>query len=142
MRNVDAAVAAITIGAETDHHVLLSAMAELTDKGRQTTLSLGRHLRHLYVHQLGFLPDVIRDPNTIYLRSSPFPRALDSLQQAFIGLYPAEKRHRAFSRPTIVTRRLNDETLLPNEIYCERFVQLILAFSKRAANKCKSNFFT
>lgn len=119
-----------------------SAMAELTDKGRQTTLSLGRRLRHLYVHQLGFLPDVLSDPDMIYLRSSPFPRALDSLQQAFTGLYPAEKRDRAsFARPTIVTRRLIDETLMPNEVYCERFVQLIKAFSKRTANKCKSDFF-
>lgn len=116
-----------------------SDMAELTDKGRQTTLNLGRRLRHLYIHQLGSLPDVVSDPNMIYLRSSPFPRALDSLQQAFTGLYPAEKRHRAFPRPTIVTRRLIDETLMPNEIYCERFVQLTKAYSKRAANQCKSS---
>ena len=115
-------------------------MAELTDKGRQTTLSLGRRLRHLYVHQLGFLPDVLSDPNMIYLRASPFPRALDSLQQAFTGLYPAGKRDRAFPRPTIVTRRLIDETLMPNEIYCERLIQLIKAFSKRTANKCKLDF--
>lgn len=114
-------------------------MAELTDKGRQTTLSLGRRLRHLYVHQLGFLPEVVSDSNMIYLRSSPWPRALESLQQAFTGLYPADKRHRAFPRPIIVTRRLIDETLMPNEDHCERLVQLIKAFSKRAANKCKSD---
>ena len=47
-----------------------SILAELTDKGRQTTLSLGRRLRHLYVHQLGFLPDVISDPNVMYLRDA------------------------------------------------------------------------
>ena len=112
-------------------------MAEITDKGRQTTLSLGRRLRHLYVHQLGFLPDVVSDPRMIYLRSSPWPRAMESLQQVFTGLYPAETRNRAFPRPTIVMRRLIDETLLPNEVYCERFIQLAKAFSKRTAIKCE-----
>ena len=143
MRNVDDTAAAEAAAAKPYMAILItiftSAMAELTDKGRQTSLSLGRRLRHLYVHQLRFLPDVVSDPNMIYLRSSPFPRALESLQQAFTGLYPAEKRHRAFPRPTIVTRRPIDETLMPNEDYCERFIQLIKAFSKRTANKCKSD---
>ena len=113
-----------------------SNMAELTDKGRQTTLSLGRRLRHLYVHQLGFLPDVVSDRNVIYLRSSPWPRTLESLQQVFTGLYPANKRSPAFPRPTIVMRRLADETLMPNEDYCERFIELAKAFSKRTADRC------
>ena len=115
-----------------------STMAELTDQGRQTTLNLGRRLRHLYVHQLGFLPGMIRDANMVYLRSSPWPRALDSLQQVFTGLYPPCKVDRAFPRPTIVTRRLVDETLMPNEDYCARFIQLAKAYSRRTANRCKS----
>ena len=114
-----------------------SNMAELTDHGRQTTLNLGRRLRHLYVHQLGFLPDTVSDANMVYLRSSPWPRTLDSLQQVFTGLYPPAKRDRAHPRPTIVMRRLADETLMPNEDYCERFIQLAKAFSKRTADRCE-----
>lgn len=114
-----------------------SAMAEITDTGRQTTLSLGRCLRHLYVDQLGFLPGVIGDPRMIFLRSSPWPRALDSLQQVFTGLYPPDKRKGALTKPTIVTRRLIDETLLPNEEHCERLIELIKAFSKRTAQRCE-----
>ena len=117
-----------------------SNMAELTDKGRQTTLSLGRRLRHLYVLQLGFLPDLISDPNMIYLRSTPWPRTLESLQQVFTGLYPTDKRISTFPRPTIVMRRLVDETLLPNEDHCKRFIQLAKAFSKRTADRCESDF--
>ena len=114
-----------------------SNMAEITDRGRQTTLDLGRRLRHLYVHDLAFLPDTIRDTNMVYLRSSPWPRALDSLQQVFTGLYPPEKRDGAFHRPTIVTRRLDEETLMPNEDFCERFIQLAKAYSRRTADRCE-----
>lgn len=114
-----------------------SNAAELTDRGRQTTLNLGRRLRHLYVHQSGFLPETIYDANMIYLRSSPWPRTLDSLLQVFTGLYPLGKRDRAFPKPTIVNRRPDEETLMPNENYCERFIQLAKAFSKRTAQRCE-----
>ncbi len=117
-----------------------SNMAELTDKGRQTTLSLGRRLHHLYVHQLDFLPNLDSDPNMIYLRPSPWPRTLESLQQVFTGLYPTDKRNPAFPRPTIVMRRPVDKTLMPNEDHCERFIQSAKAFSKRTAHRCKSDF--
>lgn len=121
--------------------IVFSAMAELTDKGRQSMLDLGSRLRHLYVHQLGFLPETISRSNTIYLRSSPFPRALHSLQQAFTGLYPPNKRDKALPPPTIVTRTLTEETLLPNEDYCQRFIQLIRAYSQRTAQTCKFRCF-
>lgn len=112
-------------------------MADITDRGRQTTLNLGRRLRHPDVHGLGFLPETIRDANMVYLRSSSLPRALDSLQQVFTGLYPPEKRDGAFQRPTIVTRRPEDETVMPNEDFCESFIQLAKAFSRRTADKCE-----
>ena len=112
-------------------------MAELTDQGRLTTLNLGRHLRHLYVGQLGFLPETIDDVDMVYLRCSAWPRALNSLQQVFTGLYPPGKRDSAFGRPTIVTRRLQEETLMPNEDFCPRFIQLAKAFSRRTADRCK-----
>ena len=112
-------------------------MAEITDKGRQTTSALGKRLRHLYVHQLGFLPKVINDASTIYLRASPFPRALDSLQQTFSELYPPYARGARFRQPVIVTRTISDETLLPNEDHCLRLQQLLKAFSQRTAEKCE-----
>lgn len=40
---------------------------ELTDRGRETTLALGRRLRHLYVEQLGFVrnsSDLLQAPLT------------------------------------------------------------------------------
>lgn len=48
-----------------------SNMSELADRGPQTELDLGRCLRHLYVHQLGFLPERISDPDMVFLRCSP-----------------------------------------------------------------------
>ncbi|KAK5168546.1 hypothetical protein LTR04_006435 [Oleoguttula sp. CCFEE 6159] len=107
---------------------------ELTDKGRETTLALGERLRHLYVEQLGFMPKLISDADMIYLRATPMPRALESLQQTFWGMYPAHARTADFPAPTIITRTPADETLYPNDGNCRRFAQLSRAFAQRTAD--------
>jgi len=106
---------------------------ELTDKGRETTLALGERLRHLYVDQLKFMPKLISDSDMIYLRATPIPRALESVQQAFWGFYPPSARTADFPPPTIITRTPADETLFPNDASCRRFAQLSRAFAQRAA---------
>lgn len=108
---------------------------ELTDKGRETTLALGQRLRHLYVDQLKFMPQLIADSDMIYLRATPMPRALESLQQAFWGFYPPSARTADFPPPTIITRTPADETLYPNDGGCRRFALLSRAFAQRAAER-------
>ncbi|KAF1364573.1 phosphoglycerate mutase-like protein [Lizonia empirigonia] len=108
---------------------------ELTDKGRQTTLALGQRLRHLYVDQLQFMPQLIADSDMIYLRATPIPRALESVQQAFWGFYPPSARTADFPPPTIITRTPADETLFPNDASCRRFGQLSRAFAQRTAER-------
>lgn len=110
-------------------------LGELTDEGRQTTYDLGRRLRSLYVNQLGFMPRLIADADMIYLRATPMPRALESVQQTFWGMYPLTARTASFPPPTIVTRTPADETLFPNEGNCRRFAQLARAFAQRAADR-------
>ncbi|KAL2753639.1 hypothetical protein ACRALDRAFT_2111423 [Sodiomyces alcalophilus JCM 7366] len=110
-------------------------MGMLTDLGRTTTYHLGRRLRSLYVDRLGFLPPTIADADSFYLRSTPVPRALESLQQAFTGLYPASARAPSFPNPTILIRSPPDETLFPNEAHCRRFAALARAFAQRAADR-------
>lgn len=114
-----------------------SQHGELTDRGRETTLALGQRLRHLYVDQLGYMPKLIADADMIYLRATPIPRALESVQQAFWGLYPLTARTASFPPPTIITRTPADETLFPNETNCRRFSQLSRAFAHRTADRCK-----
>ncbi|KAH7080921.1 histidine phosphatase superfamily [Paraphoma chrysanthemicola] len=108
---------------------------ELTDKGRETTHALGQRLRHLYVEQLHFMPRLIADSDMIYLRATPIPRALESLQQAFWGFYPPSARTADFPPPTIITRTPADETLFPNDASCRRFALLSRAFAQRAAER-------
>lgn len=108
---------------------------ELTDKGRETTLALGQRLRHLYVEQLGFMPRLISGSDMIYLRSTPIPRALESVQQAFWGMYPPSARSADFPAPTIITRTPADETLYPNDGNCRRFAHLSRAFAQRTADR-------
>lgn len=107
----------------------------LTDKGRLTTLELGERLRALYVDRLGFLPKTIESPDLIYLRATPVPRALESMQQAFEGLYPNKDRPANFPPPTILSRALADETLLPNDGSCRRLAVLSQAFGQRTADR-------
>ncbi|CAG8975438.1 hypothetical protein HYALB_00010385 [Hymenoscyphus albidus] len=110
-------------------------LGELTDKGRETTYALGKRLRHLYVDQLGYMPSTIQDADMIYLRSTPIPRALESLQQAFWGMYPAKHRSPNLPPVTIVTRSHEDETLFPNDYNCRRFAQLSRAFAQRTSDR-------
>ncbi|KAJ9616434.1 hypothetical protein H2200_000152 [Cladophialophora chaetospira] len=110
-------------------------LGELTDKGRQTTYTLGERLRHLYIDQLRFMPSLIANADLIYLRATPLPRALESVQQTFWGMYPLTSRTASFPSPTIVTRTPADETLFPNDGNCRRFAQLSRAFAQRTADK-------
>ncbi|KAF2773945.1 phosphoglycerate mutase-like protein [Teratosphaeria nubilosa] len=98
-----------------------------------TTLALGERTRRLYVDQLGFLPKTLQSDGTVYLRATPIQRALESVQQAFTGLYPSSARASDFQPPDIVTRSFQDETLFPNEGGCKRFAELSAAFADRAA---------
>lgn len=107
----------------------------LTDRGRETTLQLGQRLRRLYVDQLGFLPAGVKDTDFMYLRATPIPRALESLQQTLHGLYPAHTRAPNFPPPTILSRSPPDETLFPNDVNCRRFAALARAFAQRAADR-------
>lgn len=128
----DAATVASGPAAELD---AICDMGMLTDRGRETTTLLGQRLRHLYVHQLGFLPDTLADGFPLYLRATPVPRALDSLQQAFHGLYPPARRAPDLPPPTILVRSPADETLFPNDGNCRRFAALARAFAQRAADR-------
>ncbi|EXJ91150.1 hypothetical protein A1O1_04259 [Capronia coronata CBS 617.96] len=110
-------------------------LGELTDKGRETTYELGKRLRHLYIDQLKFMPSLIANADLIYLRATPLPRALESVQQTFWGMYPLTARTAAFPAPTIVTRTPADETLFPNDGNCRRFAQLSRAFAQRTADR-------
>lgn len=108
---------------------------ELTDRGRETTLALGQRIRKLYVEQLGFLPGAVdaQSSSNVYLRSTPIPRALESVQQAFTGLYPPAYRSVGLKPPVIVTRSMQEENLFPNEGACKRFGELAHAFAERTA---------
>lgn len=76
--------------------------------------------------------------SSIYLRSTPVPRAIESLQQIFLGLYPPETRGPATPpqiSTTIITRPPPDETLYPNDSNCRRLSALARAFASRAAER-------
>jgi acid phosphatase len=87
------------------------------------------------VDQLNYMPRLISDSDMIYLRATPIPRALESVQQAFYGFYPPSARTADFPTPTIIMRSPADETLFPNDSNCRRFAHLSRAFAQRAAER-------
>ncbi len=81
------------------------------------------------------MPPLMANADLIYLRATPVPRALESVQQAFWGMYPLTARTATFPPPTIVTRTPADETLFPNDSNCRRFAQLSRAWAQRTADR-------
>jgi len=75
------------------------------------------------------MPKTLSDPNTFYLRSTHLPRALDSVQQAYIGMYPASNR--TCGPLPIISRTAEQDTLPPNEANCKRYKELMVAFAAR-----------
>lgn len=114
-------------------------LGSLTDTGRHTTYKLGMRLRELYVDRLRFIPATITSTDFLYLRSTPVPRALESLQQTYSALYPPSSRRPDESGkmpvPTILSRAPADETLFPNDSNCRRFAALSRAFAQRTADR-------
>jgi len=84
------------------------------------------------------MPKIKSDTEDMYLRATTIPRALESLQQAFWGMYPPSARTQDLQPPVIVARSVSEETLFPNESNCRRFRQLARLFADRAAKKCTS----
>ena len=105
----------------------------LTDEGRVSTHALGERLRDLYVDKLNFLPTSLGNTDWMYLRATPIPRALESMQQALLGLYPEDTRAADLPPPTIISRSPAHETLYPNDLHCRRLAHLSREFSRRAA---------
>jgi acid phosphatase len=83
--------------------------------------------------RLGFLPKTISaaDADKIYLRSTPVPRAFESLQQALHGLYPTQDPSHI---PQIAQRTFDDEALLPTS-GCATAKALDVQYKKEAAVK-------
>ncbi|KAJ2757928.1 hypothetical protein H4S06_002940 [Coemansia sp. BCRC 34490] len=110
---------------------------QLTDVGRQSMTALGQHLRHLYVESLGLLPTSAprRENNhdgptgDLYLRSTSFSRAFESLQHTLGGLYPAALDAQSLFR--INVRPSTRDNLLAN-FGCKNMVRLYKEFNIKA----------
>lgn len=80
------------------------------------------------------MPSILDTTENMYIRATPIPRALESVQQVLHGMYPPTSRTPGLKKPEIVTRSPSDETLFPNEGSCRRFAQLSEAFAQRTAD--------
>lgn len=95
--------------------VHVSYWGELTDLGRQSTLTLGKRLRSLYVDQLGFLPAILpatmRPDALATFRSTGMNRTIESLHQVVEGLFPVREGAIEY-----VVRAPEQESLYPNSL--------------------------
>ncbi|KAJ1895613.1 hypothetical protein LPJ66_004480 [Kickxella alabastrina] len=103
---------------------------QLTDVGRASMTGLGAHLRALYVDALGFLPETPQ--GKLYLRSSMYVRAVESLQHTLGGLYPDQEPGKQSFRINI--RPASHETLFPS-LGCAAMSRLFREVGALAARK-------
>ncbi|KAL7754084.1 hypothetical protein RI367_000064 [Sorochytrium milnesiophthora] len=94
---------------------------QLTDLGRDSMTQFGRHLRELYVDRLKFLPASFTDPATMYLRSTDYPRTLESLHSVLDGLYPSTTRSLAAPLQIHSRTPLTHETAVADWSACARY---------------------
>ncbi|GAA5912120.1 hypothetical protein JCM5296_000802 [Sporobolomyces johnsonii] len=107
---------------------------ELTDLGRLSTLSLGSHLRRLYVDHLSFLPPTLDSTSAseqVAFRSTAMPRTIESLHQVIEGMWGRDHRELGLQVGYQV-RNWMDENLYPNT-HCRRLRELDTASIKEAA---------
>lgn len=113
----------------------LCGYSELTDIGRQSTFRLGKHLRTLYVDQLGFMPKIIDNHDMMYLRTTPLSRTLATLQQTVSGMYSPAERVRGLGPFPIMSRTFKDEMHYPINHHCPRYAELFRDFIKVTCQK-------
>jgi hypothetical protein len=98
------------------------AIGQLTEKGLNQTIELGKELRALYVDQYGFLPPSF-DPNLIYIRSTNVPRTIQSAQGQFYGMYPPVKEDDV-QVISIHTMDIDLEDMYGNDKICPRLTSV------------------
>ncbi|KAJ2552111.1 hypothetical protein EV175_003439 [Coemansia sp. RSA 1933] len=107
---------------------------QLTDVGRQSMTALGQHLRSLYVESTDLLPSMPRNgeggpTGDLYLRSTSYSRAFESLQHTLGGLYP-----NALDVPSLfrVNVRPSTRDNLLISFDCKSMMRLFKAFNANA----------
>ncbi|KAJ1919132.1 hypothetical protein H4219_002181 [Mycoemilia scoparia] len=61
---------------------------QLTDVGRESLKKTGEFLRDLYVDQLKFMPSNVPEDGSLYIRSTEYTRAIESINMLMKGFYP------------------------------------------------------
>ncbi|KAJ1800253.1 hypothetical protein LPJ59_001237 [Coemansia sp. RSA 2399] len=110
------------------------SFGQLTDVGRQSMTALGQHLRSLYVEITGLLPSVPRNGDggptgDLYLRSTSYSRAFESLQHTLGGLYS-----NALTVPGLYRINVRPSTRdnLLIDFKCKSMVRLFKTFNAKA----------
>jgi hypothetical protein len=86
-------------------------LGELTAKGIQQEISLGKELRAKYINQYHLLPNDF-NKNAIYIRSTDYKRTIKSAEALLLGLYPLETRRSLNQKILIHVVKIKDDNLL------------------------------
>ncbi|KAI0243717.1 hypothetical protein L0F63_001697 [Massospora cicadina] len=100
---------------------------QLTDIGRRTLERNGQHLRRIYADHLNFLPLRLHDMplDDLYLRTTDYPRTIESLQHLLLGLFPDLPKSRGL---IFRTQTVTHDSLLA-DFNCKRIADLKRAHS-------------
>lgn len=105
---------------------------QLTDLGRERMENLGKRLRELYIERLGLLKPKLESEAEIFVRSTDYPRTLESVHSVLQGLYPPSARAMG-NHVHIYTRTPPTSDNMYPDWDCQRYMKIKKEFEK--ANK-------
>ncbi|OLY80866.1 Counting factor 60 [Smittium mucronatum] len=96
---------------------------DMTEKGAQDSINLGRDIRAIYVDKLGFLSSDLKNTDQIRIRSSTSTRTIQTANYIISGLYPvggpdSNVTFHSFHYP------FNSENMYANSLLCPRVANL------------------
>ncbi|KAJ2080201.1 hypothetical protein H4R24_003251 [Coemansia sp. RSA 988] len=112
---------------------------QITDLGRQSMTALGAHMRALYVDTLGFLPASLESGGRdgLYLRTTSYTRALESLQHTLGGLYPDPP---AGSQPLRIHVRPSERDNMFPDFECKNMVRQFVKLNTQSLERVADEY--
>ncbi|KAI9326799.1 histidine phosphatase superfamily [Obelidium mucronatum] len=109
---------------------------QLTDKGKQTLLTLGNSIREKYTDSLHFLPSILTPHFTthnLYVRSTGYIRTIESVQYLLGGLFPFQTRELGQQ----VTIHVKADENMYIDFKCKKLMDLVEPFKRAVHDRYK-----
>ena len=99
-------------------------VGQLTLQGVKQHMAMGARVRKVYHDTLRLLPDVLDDPQLVYVRATDYARTRQSAVAHLAGVFPASTRTKDTQTLPLVVYPSQVETMIPSDA-CPRLTKLV-----------------